>query len=100
MGSNAIFGADPLPEDYHGTMSENMIKWLKSGSVPINGDKDKAMKALYDVVVGEGIGKGKESEPLLLLGSDMLPRAKLVQDMLAHSLEVFGEVTGNVNVDK
>jgi hypothetical protein len=97
---NAIFGKTPLPEDYKGTMADNMITWLKTGKVPINGDKDKAMKAVYEVVVGQGAGSGKEAEPLLLLGSDMIPRAKLVQDGLVHSLEVFGEVTGNVNIDK
>lgn len=100
LGLNAKFGKTPLPEDYKGTMAENMITWLQSGKVPINGDKDKAMKAVYDVVVGHGIGSGNESEPLLLLGSDMVPRAKLVQDTLAHSLEVFGSFTNGVNIDK
>ncbi|TVY34086.1 putative oxidoreductase [Lachnellula subtilissima] len=100
LGLNAIFGKIPLPEDYKGTMAENMITWLKSGKVPINGDKDKAMKAVYDVVVGQGIGSGKEAEQLLLLGSDMVPRAKLVQDTFAHSLEVFGSFTNGVNIDK
>ncbi|TVY13803.1 putative oxidoreductase [Lachnellula arida] len=100
LGLNAKFGKTPLPKDYKGTMAENMITWLQSGKVPINGDKDKAMKAVYDVVVGHGIGSGNEAEPLLLLGSDMVPRAKLVQDTIAHSLEVLGRFTNGVNIDK
>ena len=80
-------------------MSEKMIGFLKSGKVPINGDKDKAMKAVYDVVVGEGAGAGRENERLLPLGTDMTARLKTVQDYLAHSLEAFGHITNNVSID-
>lgn len=62
------------------------------------GDKDKGMKAVYEVVVGEGIGAGRESEPLLLLGSDMTARAKAVQQYLGHALEAFKDVTNYVDV--
>ena len=96
----ASFGKQPLPEAYKGSTSENMIAWLKSGKVPINGDKDKAMKAVYEVVVGEGAGAGKEAEKFLPLGTDMTARVKLVRDSLEHSLEVFGDVTNNVGIDK
>lgn len=100
FGINAIFGTNPLPEDYKGTAADNMIQYLKSGKVPINGDKDKAMQAVFEVVVGQGIGEGHEAESLLLLGSDMIPRAKVVQDALAQSLEVFGKITNNVSIEK
>jgi len=89
-----------FPEDYKGTAADNTIQYLKSGKVPINGDKDKAMQAVFEVVVGQGIGEGHEAESLLLLGSDMIPRAKVVQDALAQSLEVFGKITNNVSIEK
>jgi NAD(P)-dependent dehydrogenase (short-subunit alcohol dehydrogenase family) len=100
MGANAVFGKVPLPDDYKETMSENMIKWVSSGKVPINGDKEKAMKAVYEVAIGEGAGAGNELEKFLPLGTDMTARVTLVRDALDHSLEVFGEVTNNVNLDK
>ena len=66
----------------------------------VNGDKDKAMKAVYEVVVGEGVGTGKEGERSLPLGRDMTERIRGVQAYLARALEVWGEVTNNVNIDK
>lgn len=101
MGAAAGFGSFPLPDDYKGSMSETMISYLKSGKVPINGDKDKAMKAVYEVVTGTGAGAGKEAERFLPLGSDMTPRVKGVQEYLGHGLDVFGEAyTNSVNIDK
>ena len=81
-------------------MSDQMIQYMKSGKVPINGDKDKAMKAVYEVVAGEGAGAGCEAERFLPLGTDMTVRVKTVQDYLAHGLEVFGHITNNVGIDK
>ncbi|KAL8753776.1 MAG: hypothetical protein Q9184_005327 [Pyrenodesmia sp. 2 TL-2023] len=100
MGNAAVFSKNPLPEGYQGSFSEKMIQAISAGKVPMNGDKDKAMKAVYEVVVGEGAGAGCEAEKFLPLGSDMTARVKGVQDALAHSLEVFAHVTNNVNVDK
>ena len=100
MPSTPLFGKTHIPDDYKGSGSDQMLQWLKSGKVPINGDKDKAMKAVYELVVSEGVGEGRESERFLPLGSDMTVRVKTVQEYLAHSLEVFGNVTNNVNIDK
>lgn len=100
MGINAVYGSRPLPEDYKGTMVDNIISYLKSGKVPINGDKDKAMKALLEVITATGIGSGKEAEKILLLGSDMVARAKGTVETYKHALEVFGEVAENCNIDK
>ena len=100
FGSAAVYGKKSLPEDYKGSSAEQMIQYISSGKVPINGDKDKAMKAVYEVVVGQGVGAGREAERFLTLGTDMTTRVKTVQDYLAHALEVFGDVTNNVNIDK
>ena len=35
---------------------------LSSGKLVPNGDKDKAMKVLYEVVFGEGVRAGREVE--------------------------------------
>ncbi|MCJ1401321.1 hypothetical protein MMC11_004533 [Xylographa trunciseda] len=100
MTSVVGFGKNPVPDDYRGSVTEQMILVLKSGKLPIYGDKEKAVKAVYEVVVGEGVGVGREDERFLPLGSDMTARVKVVQDYLAHSLEVFGDVANNVNIDK
>ena len=100
FGNAAVFSKNSLPEDYAGSMSDKMIQYISSGKVPVNGDKDKAMKAVYEVVIGEGAGVGKESERFLPLGTDMTIRVKTVQDYLAHSLDAFGHVTDRVAIDK
>lgn len=100
FGGNASFGATSLPAGYAGSGSEAMIRYLKEGKVPINGDKDKAMRAVYEVVVGEGVGVGLEAEKFLPLGTDMTDRVKLVRDSLDHALRVFGHVTDHVGIEK
>ena len=99
FGNVASFSRNSLPDDYKGSAAEQMIQAMSSGKLVPNGDKDKAMKAVYEVVVGEGAGAGRETEQFLPLGTDMTVRVKTVQDHLAHSLEVFGSVTNNVSID-
>jgi hypothetical protein len=100
MPNSVVLGKTPLPEDFKGTFTEQVQQLLIGGKIKPNGDKDKAMKAVYEAVVGEGAGQGNEAEKLLPLGSDMTPRLKGVQDYLGHALEVFGSVTSGVDVDK
>lgn len=100
MGNAAGLGKNPLPDDYKGSVAEQMIQFISSGKLVPNGDKDKAMKAVYEVVVGEGAGFGREAERFLPLGSDMTARVKTLQEYLAQGLEVFGNVTENVQIDK
>ncbi|KAI1463027.1 putative short-chain oxidoreductase [Daldinia caldariorum] len=95
-------GKKPMPDDYKGSVSDMILQVLAGADIPgiqfALGDKDKGMKAVYEVVVGEGIGAGRESEPLLLLGSDMTARAKSVQKYLGHALETFKDVTNYVDI--
>ncbi|KAI1498128.1 putative short-chain oxidoreductase [Biscogniauxia marginata] len=100
MGNTTIIGKNPLPDDYKGSVAEQMMQYMSSGKFQANGDKDKAMKVLYQVIVGEGVGTGREAERLLPLGQDMTIRVKTVQDYLGHALEIFGEATEGVSLDK
>lgn len=96
FGSAASFGDIPLPSDYKGSFAETMIAAISSGQVPANGDKDKATKALYEIVMGEGLGVGRESETFVFLGPDMSARVKTLQDSLGRSLGVFSNVANGV----
>lgn len=100
MPNAVVLGETPLPEDFKGTFAEQVQQLLLAGKVKPNGDKDKAMKAVYEVVVGEGVGAGKEAEKVLPLGSDITPRLKGLQDNAGHVIEVFGSVTDGVDIDK
>ncbi|KNG88546.1 short-chain oxidoreductase [Aspergillus nomiae NRRL 13137] len=96
MPQSVVLGKAPLPDDYKGTVTEQIQGLLLSGKIKPNGDKDKAMQALYQIVVGEGEGEGHETEKLLPLGSDMTLRLKGVQKYLDHALQVFDSVTNSV----
>jgi NAD(P)-dependent dehydrogenase (short-subunit alcohol dehydrogenase family) len=98
FGNSARFGQASRPDDYNGSVAEQMIQYIPGGKGKPNGDKDKAMKTVYEVVVGEGAGTGREAERFLPLGSDMTARVKIVLDYLAQGLEAFKEVTNNVSL--
>ncbi|PYH90730.1 putative short-chain oxidoreductase [Aspergillus ellipticus CBS 707.79] len=99
MLPSVVLGKAALPDDYAGTFVEQVQGLLTTNKIQPNGDKDKAMQAVYQVVAGEGVGEGHQAEKLLPLGSDMTPRLKGSQDYLGHALEVFGSVTNSVDVD-
>ncbi|OPB42817.1 short chain dehydrogenase/reductase [Trichoderma guizhouense] len=99
MGDATILGQNPLPNDYKGSMSETLMNIMSTGKFAPNGDKEKAMKAVYEVVVGEGVGKGHEAERALPLGRDLAARIQVVQNYLSHAVEVFGDVCNNVHLE-
>jgi hypothetical protein len=100
MPNSVVLGETPLPGDYKGTFTEQVQQLLVGGKIKPNGDKDKAMQAVFEVVAGVGVGEGRQAEKLLPLGRDMTPRLKGAQEYLGHALEVFGSVTNSVDVDK
>ncbi|KAI1765391.1 hypothetical protein GGR53DRAFT_529603 [Hypoxylon sp. FL1150] len=94
----------PLPQGYEGSPSELMLQFLSrtakvSGLILKLGDKEKAVKAVYEMVVGEGIRAGREAGRLLPLGFDLIARFKEVQEYYGHYLDVFEDGAGNVNLD-
>lgn len=100
FGRAAAVGKTPIPDDYNGSMAVQMIHYVKGGIGRPNGDKDKAMRVVYDVVVGAGVGAGCEAERFLPLGSDMTTRVQMVQDYLAHGIDAFKDITNSVGLDE
>ncbi|OBT87206.1 hypothetical protein VE02_04856, partial [Pseudogymnoascus sp. 03VT05] len=86
---------NPMPEDYKGTIVEKTVDAMGSGSFKPDGNKEKAVKAIYEVVMGEGVGAGHEEERFLPLGRDLAARVKQVQDQYSHSMKVFGDICNN-----
>ncbi|KAI0023948.1 putative short-chain oxidoreductase [Xylariomycetidae sp. FL0641] len=88
----------PVPEDYDGTVTRAVVD-LKPQDFKPGGDHRKAVRAIYEVVVGEGVGVGREDEMVLPLGADMGARVHQVQGKMAHMMEVFGEVCYGVGIE-
>ncbi|TFA97473.1 Fatty acyl-CoA reductase [Trichoderma ghanense] len=99
MGNATILGQNPLPEDYKGSMAEKIMEVMSTGKFAPNGNKDKAMKAVFEVVVGEGVGKNHEAERVLPLGRDLAARIQTVQNSLSHAIQVFGNICNNVYLE-
>ncbi|KAK9367584.1 hypothetical protein V1509DRAFT_626396 [Lipomyces kononenkoae] len=100
IGNVVALSRNPMPEDYKGSVADKTIDYMASGKFDPDGDKEKAVKAIYEVVMGEGVGTGNEGERFLPLGRDMAARVKLVQDQHTHTMEVFGDVCNNVYRDR
>ncbi|KAI4160525.1 MAG: hypothetical protein LQ342_005632 [Letrouitia transgressa] len=99
MGNAVTLSRNPFPDDYKDSVAAKMIEVLSGGTFEPDGDHEKAMMAVYEVVAGVGVGKGHEGEKFLPLGRDLAARIKQVQDYYSHGMEVFGEVCNNVYRD-
>lgn len=93
MPTKAAVGKEPLPDDYEGTTVGKMIGLMAGGKYVGDGDPVKAARAIYEVVVGEGV-------MFMPLGRDMEARVKLVRDRMDHCWEVFGDIAKSVCVDR
>lgn len=92
--------AAALPQDYIGSAADKIMNSVSTvGYNPLFGDAKMASQAMYDVIVGQGIGKGREAEKLLPLGRDLFAATKTALDRQAHALEIFGDICNGVYTD-
>lgn len=96
IGSAAKAGSIPIDPDYKGTIVDKTTNVMNTGQFAPDGDTDKAVQAIYEVTMAEGIGAGREAEWCLPLGRDMMKRLESTRDFWAHSIEVFGDICNNV----
>ncbi|KAL8381847.1 hypothetical protein RB595_005883 [Gaeumannomyces hyphopodioides] len=99
MANVARIGSVPLVDDYRGKEVAKIMDLMQSGKFVLDGDPEKAARAIVEVVTGTGVGEGHEGEMLLPLGRDVIPRCRLVRDRLDHALDVFEDIAGNVYAD-
>lgn len=98
MSTKTLWGKEPIAEDYKGTTADKSLQLFQAGKFEADGDTIKGARAIYEVVMGEGIGAGRVGEMFLPLGRDMEARVELVSGRLDHCWEVFGDVAMNVYV--
>lgn len=96
MPNAARAGSTPLDPDYKGTIADKTINAMNIGPFTPDGDVNKAVEAIYEVVMGEGVGTGREAERCLPLGRDMMKRLEQVRDGWSHTIDVFGDICNNV----
>ncbi|KAK8035433.1 hypothetical protein PG993_010428 [Apiospora rasikravindrae] len=99
MGRSTRLVEQPLDPDYQNSMVGKTIDVFQSGQFQAKGDHKKAVRAIYDVVVGQEAGAGLGKEVQMVLGKDCAVRVIEVRDGLKHMMETFGDVCNNVDVD-
>jgi hypothetical protein len=72
---------------------------LLGSNYKADGDHRKASKVIYEVVMGEGQGEGKEGERVIPLGRDMLLLMDNVFKDMHHQIETFREIGNSVYVE-
>ncbi|KAK4225211.1 hypothetical protein QBC38DRAFT_269236 [Podospora fimiseda] len=96
MTNAARVGGVEVAKDYEGTVVDLITKQLTGGGFEPDGDAEKAVKVVYEVIVGEGVGEGRQKEVMLPLGRDMFKRLEQVRDGLTGVMERWEEVCNGV----
>lgn len=86
----------PFPDDYRDHNTQRFIDVARTGRWDPDGDHKKAARVLYDMILGEGVGAGKEKETTMVLGRDMWRSIEDVDRKTRHMMETFEEVCNDV----
>ncbi|PKS06191.1 hypothetical protein jhhlp_007508 [Lomentospora prolificans] len=94
--SSRLSAYDP---EYSGTVMEKVTSIVTGNKLERISDKVKGAKAIYEVIIGEGIGKGLEREVRFPLGKDAVVRVGEVRDKLIHAAGIFGSISEQVAIE-
>lgn len=86
------FQAAPLAKDYEDKPVGKMLAGMQANAIPPKGDTAKGVRAIYDVVMGQGAGAGHLDQDTLPLGgaTHQFMTAKIGR--MQQTLDVFGEL--------
>lgn len=90
----------PFPEDYKNHLTSKVIGVLSAGDYAPAGDHKKAARVLYEMILGEGVGEGKEKETQMILGQDMWRSMEEVDKNTRHMMDTFKDTCNSVHLDK
>lgn len=100
VGASVSAGARPPPADYDDQVVSKVLGGLRPDSFAPDGDHRKASRAIYEMIVGEGLGEGKEDERVMYLGRDMWQLMERVAANTKHAMDTFENVCNNVYIEK
>lgn len=87
----------PFPDDYRGSMTEKVL--TNVNNYQPDGDHRKATQILYEMVMGEGRGHGKERETVMVLGRDMWRSQQDIFGRTKHMMDTFDEMCNSVHLE-
>jgi hypothetical protein len=82
----------PLSEGYKGSVVEKVLSGFSDADGKQPGDVEKGCARIYEVVMGEGMAKGKKEFLRLPLGADCLRRARGKIESLRETMEEMEEI--------
>ncbi|KAK8135977.1 hypothetical protein PG984_003917 [Apiospora sp. TS-2023a] len=97
MDKSLQYQAASVDASYEQKAVGKMLGYMKSGTAVLNGDVQKGVQAMYDVIMGVGPGEGHLNEPHLPLG---VGAAYFVQGQAAaaqRTYAAFGELSKSVD---
>lgn len=89
----------PFPEDYSGSTTAKVLESIQGANFKADGDHRKATKVIYEVAVGEGVGKDKEGERVIHLGRDMSERMSQVLLQMNNQMATFDGIARDVYLE-
>lgn len=99
--TNALkLASTPFPDDYVGSTTEKTAHSVLGKNYTPDGDHRKAARVIFEMAVGQGLGKDKEGEKVIPLGRDMCLLMDRVSAEINHQIETFREIGSNVYMDK
>ncbi|KAK7934748.1 hypothetical protein PG985_000243 [Apiospora marii] len=96
--ANALqYQAAAIDGAYEDKAVGKMLSYMKSGTAKLNGDVQKGVQAMYDVVMGVGPGEGRLNEPHLPLGAGAAYFVSQQAAAAQRTLAAFGELSKSVD---
>lgn len=90
----------PFPEDYHNHPTQKVLDTLAGENFTPDGDHRKAAKVLFEMILGQGVGAGKEKETQMILGRDMWKSIEDVDQKTRHMMDTFQDACNTVYLEK
>lgn len=92
-------GEKGVPEEYQGTVVAAVVDKFKTSHGKQAGDPQKAVDAMFEVVVGEGRGKDLKGVFRLALGKDCVERVEKKLDWVRKDLEATREIACSTDIE-
>jgi hypothetical protein len=77
-----------------------MIHSLQNSNGKQNGDPVKGAERIFEVIMGEGMAKGKKEYLRLPLGSDCIQTVRAKIDRLNENFDEFEDIASSTHVDQ
>ena len=88
----------PVSETYKGTVVEQVSKMFVDMEGKQKGDVEKGVERMYEVIMGEGMGKGKEAYLRCLIGKDCYDRGKQALEKKLENVEAMKEIAESTDI--